>query len=121
MCEGGVQGVCALALCTFFSNQTFSLKWLSTPEQLVGLSIASKLYLVIYTEFVYCTVYVYKQCLSRLPNLSEGILEAAFGARRPPAARVGHSPARQAPARGQPPSLDDAALPTQVHSSVNGI
>lgn len=80
-CEGGVRGVCVYtALCTFFVNQTFGLKWLSTLEQPAGLSIASKLYLVIYTKFVYCTVYVYKQHLSNLPNLSEGILEAAFGA-----------------------------------------
>lgn len=91
------------ALCTFFFNQTFDLKWLSTPEQLAGLSIASKLYLVIYTKFVYCTVYVYKQHSSNLPNLSEGISEAAFGARRPLAARAGHSPARRAPTRGEPP------------------
>lgn len=68
------------ALCTFFFNQTFNLKWLSTPEQPAGLSIASKLYLVIYTKFVYCTVYVYKQHSSNLPDLSEGISEAAFGA-----------------------------------------
>lgn len=88
------------ALCTFFFNQTFDLKWLSTPEQLAGLSIASKLYLVIYTKFVYCTVYIYKQHLSNPPNLSEGISEAAFGARCPLAARGGHSPARRAPARG---------------------
>lgn len=70
------------ALCTFFFNQTSNLKWLSTPEQLAGLSMASKLYLVIYTKFVYCTVYVYKQHLSNLPNLAEGISEAAFGAVR---------------------------------------
>lgn len=80
-CEGGVRGVCVhAALCTFLLNQTFGLKWLSTLEQPAGLSAASKLYLVIYTEFVYCTVCVYKQRSSNLPNLSEGILEAAFGA-----------------------------------------
>lgn len=110
-----------MALCTFFFNQTFNLKWLSTPEQPAGLSIASKLYLVIYTKFVYCTVYVYKQHLFNLPNLSEGISEAAFGARCPLAARVGHSPARQAPAGESRRPPDDAVLPTRVHSSVNGI
>lgn len=75
------------ALCTFFFNQTFNVKWLSTPAQPAGLSVASKLYLVIYTKFVYCTVDVYKQHLSNLPNLSEGISEAAFGACRAVAAR----------------------------------
>lgn len=101
------------ALYTFFFNQTFNLKWLSTPEQLAGLSIASKLYLVIYTKFVYCTVYVYKQHLSNLPNLSEGISEAAFGARYPLAARAGHSPARRAPARGEPPYPGRCCSPYQ--------
>lgn len=80
MCEVGCRGCARSALCTFFFNQTFRVKWLSTPEQLAGLSIPRTLNLVIYTAFVYCTVYVYKQHLSNLPNLSEGISEAAFGA-----------------------------------------
>lgn len=75
----GRRGVCR-ALCTFFFNQTFHFRTIFTPEQLTGLSIASTLYLVIYTKFVYCTVYVYKQHLSNLPNLSKGISEATFGA-----------------------------------------
>lgn len=39
----GAGGVRA-ALWTFFFNQTFNCKWLSTPEQPAGLSTASKLY-----------------------------------------------------------------------------
>lgn len=73
---GGYAGLCV----HFSLTKPLISEWLSTPEQLAGLSIVSKLYLVIYTKFVYCTVYVYKQHLSNLPNLSKGISEAAFGA-----------------------------------------
>lgn len=97
-------------LCVHFSlTKPLILEWLSTPERLAGLSTASKLYLVIYNKFVYCTVYVYKQHLSNLPNLSQAISGAAFGARR----ALGHSPASATP--------QTLLLSLPVHASVNGI